>query len=51
MPPMLHKDFHELLSAFSDAGVEFLLVGAYALAAHGLVRATNDLDLWLGAST
>ena len=47
---MLHKDFRELLSAFSDARVEFLLVGAYALSVHGLVRATNDLDLWVRAS-
>jgi hypothetical protein len=34
---MLNRDFRELLSAFSDAGVEYLLVGAYALAAPGLV--------------
>jgi hypothetical protein len=47
---MLHKYFHELLSAFSDAGVEFLLVGAYALAVHGRVRATNDLDIWVRVS-
>ncbi|MEM1116677.1 MAG: hypothetical protein AAF594_10370 [Bacteroidota bacterium] len=36
-----------MLSAFSEAGVEYLLVGAYALAAHGYVRATGDLDLWV----
>lgn len=44
---MLSRDFRDILSAFSDAGVEFLLVGAYALSAHGLVRATGDLDLWV----
>ena len=47
---MLHRDFRELLSAFSDAEVEYLLVGAYALAAHGFVRATNDLVLWVRPS-
>ena len=47
---MLHRDFRELLSAFSDAEVEYLLVGPYALAAHGLARATNDLDLWVRPS-
>lgn len=31
----------------SDAGVEFLLVGAYALAAHGYPRATGDMDVWV----
>jgi hypothetical protein len=36
-----------MLSAFSGARVEFLLVGAYALAVHGLPRATGDIDLWV----
>jgi hypothetical protein len=49
---MLSRDFRDILSAFSDAGVEYLLVGAYALSAHGLVRAADRpkdrLDLrWL----
>lgn len=44
---MLNRDFRDMLSAFSDAGVEYLVVGAYALAAHGLVRGTGDIDLWV----
>ena len=44
---MLNRDFLDILSAFSDGGVEYLLVGAYALAAHGLVRGTGDIDLWV----
>lgn len=36
-----------MLSAFADAKVEFLVVGAYALAAHGIPRATGDLDFWI----
>jgi hypothetical protein len=36
-----------MLSALSDAGAEYLVVGAYALAAHGYPRATGDLDLWV----
>jgi predicted nucleotidyltransferase len=47
---VLNRDFREILSAFSDAQVEYLLVGAYALAAHGLVRATGDIDLWIRAT-
>lgn len=48
--PKLSRDFREMLFAFSGARVEFLLVGAYALSAHGLVRATADLDLWVRRS-
>src|SRR5207244_5479728 len=36
-----------MLSALCAAGAEFLIVGAHALAAHGLPRATGDLDLWV----
>jgi hypothetical protein len=40
-------DFRDLLSAFNAQSVEFLVVGAHALAAHGYVRATGDLDVWV----
>lgn len=30
-----------------DEGVEHLLIGAHALAAHGYVRATLDIDIWV----
>ncbi len=36
-----------MLSALCAEGAEFLIVGAYAMAVHGLPRATGDLDLWL----
>ena len=44
---MLSPDFRDMLSALSGEGAEYLLVGGYALAAHGLPRATKDLDLWV----
>jgi predicted nucleotidyltransferase len=47
---MLNADFREIISAFNDAGVEYLVVGAYAVAAHGLPRATGDIDLWVRTS-
>jgi hypothetical protein len=47
---LLNKDFREILSFFCDEKVEFMLVGAYALAAHGLPRATGDIDLWIQRS-
>jgi uncharacterized nucleotidyltransferase DUF6036 len=44
---LLHQDFVDLLRAFAAADVRFLVVGAYALALHGLPRATGDLDVWI----
>lgn len=43
----MSPDFRDLLSEFNAAGVEYLVVGAHALAAHGRVRATGDLDVWV----
>lgn len=43
--PELNEDFLDLLCAFLDAGVDFVVVGAHALAAHGVLRATGDLDV------
>jgi len=43
----LHRDFRELLESFNAHGVEFVLVGAYALAFHGVPRYTGDLDLFV----
>jgi hypothetical protein len=43
----MNRDFVEMLAALCAAGVEFLVVGAYAMAAHGLPRATGDIDLWV----
>ena len=40
-------DFHDLLSELVSGQVRFLVVGAYALSAHGVPRATVDLDIWI----
>lgn len=42
---MLNPDYRDLLSAFANSRVEFVVVGAYAMAAHGQPRATMDIDL------
>ncbi len=47
---MLNPDYRDMLSAFADAGVEYLVIGAYALAAHGHPRATGDMELWVRRS-
>jgi len=43
----MNRDFLDMLSALSEAGVDYLVVGAHALAAHGAPRATGDLDIWV----
>ncbi len=41
------SDFRELLTELLRAQVRFLVVGAHALAVHGVSRATGDLDVWI----
>jgi predicted nucleotidyltransferase len=47
---MWNEDYRDMLCALNDARVDFILVGAYALAAHGFPRATLDIDLWVRRS-
>ena len=44
---MLNEDYKEMLQILLDQKVEFIIVGAYALAAHGFPRATGDMDVWI----
>jgi hypothetical protein len=44
---MLNPDFKELLQLFNDKNIEYLVVGGYAMAAHGYPRYTGDIDLWV----
>ena len=44
---MLNKDYKEMLQLLLEEQVDFILVGAYALAAHGYPRATGDIDIWV----
>jgi hypothetical protein len=44
-------DWFELLVALRDAGVRFLIIGAHALAVHGVPRGTQDLDVWIDTSS
>ncbi|HEY9179457.1 MAG TPA: hypothetical protein VIO32_01980 [Candidatus Baltobacteraceae bacterium] len=43
-----NADLIDLLRALNAAGAEYLLVGGYALAFHGRVRATKDVDIFIG---
>jgi len=48
--PALPRDFKEFLKSLNSNGVEYLLIGGYAVAIHGHVRATNDIDVWVKIS-
>jgi hypothetical protein len=47
---MLNKDYREMLLCLLEEDVKFLLVDAYALAAHGFPRATKDIDFFVWAT-
>ena len=47
----LSKDCKEFIALLRSEGVDFLVVGAAALAAHGRPRYTGDIDLWIRCDT
>ena len=46
----LDRDLREFVESFVANDVRFLIVGGYAVAAHGLPRYTGDLDAWIWVS-
>jgi hypothetical protein len=46
----MNSDFKDLLRIFAEEGVEFLVVGAYAVIQHTQPRYTKDLDIWVRPS-
>lgn len=46
----MNPDFEDFLRALLDADARFMVVGAHALAVHGIPRATGDIDIWIEAS-
>lgn len=44
---MMPKDLKELLRAFNDHAVKYLIVGEYAFGVHAEPRATKDLDIFI----
>ena len=47
---MLNEDYKEMLQILLEENVKFIVVGAYALGAHGYPRATGDIDIWVEPS-
>lgn len=48
--PATLEDLKLLLRALNEHGVDYLLIGGYALAAHGFQRATTDIDVVVPAT-
>ena len=46
----LDRDFKEFVSLLNARSVRYLVVGGYAVAAHGLPRYTGDFDAWIWLS-
>lgn len=38
-------DYEELIASLNACGVEFIIIGAYAVGYHGYIRATTDMDI------
>jgi len=43
----MNPDFVDFLTALITANARFIVVGAHAVAAHGVPRATGDIDIWI----
>ncbi|WP_413038825.1 DUF6036 family nucleotidyltransferase [Roseofilum sp. Guam] len=44
---MLNPDFREFIESLNSNDVRYLIVGGYAVAAHGYPRYTKDIDIWI----
>lgn len=47
MPDIFKSEFIELLQALNSCNVEYIVVGGYAVIAHGYYRTTRDMDVWV----
>ena len=46
----LYRDWREFIECFNASQVEYLVVGALAVAIHARPRFTRDLDIWVNPS-
>lgn len=47
---ILNADYRDMIECLQHEGVEFMLVGGYAVALHGWSRMTYDIDFWIMAN-
>jgi hypothetical protein len=43
----LPEDFRDFFKFLNESGVEYLLIGGWAVGFHGYPRATADMDVWV----
>jgi hypothetical protein len=46
----LHPDFKDFLRLLNSHGVEYLVVGGYAVGYHGYPRGRGDMDIWIAVN-
>ncbi len=47
MSNIFHPDFQDFIRALNDNGVDYILLGGYAVILHGYNRTTGDMDIWV----
>ena len=47
----MNSDFNEILKAFNDYQVKYLVIGGHAVMKYSEPRYTKDLDIWVKADT
>lgn len=48
---MFPQDFKEFIGLLNAGGVEYLVVGGYAVGVHGYPRYTGDIDIWVNPTS
>ena len=46
----LPPDFKDFLQLLNSEGIDYLLLGGYAVAYYGYPRATADMDIWVAVA-
>ena len=44
---IFNEDFHDFIQCLNKHGVEYILVGGYAVIIRGYSRSTGDMDIWV----
>ena len=47
----MNADYIDMLKCLNKAGVDYILVGGWAVNMYGYIRATVDLDIWILADS
>ena len=47
---VLNQDYRDMVECLLNEGVDFMLVGGYAVALYGWPRTTFDIDFWIMAN-